>query len=300
MKTRALTKNQLVILNYIMVMVGSTLMAVSTYMFIVPAKLIPGGVTGIASFVETLFKFPAQYTIALANIPILLLALFVLERKLAIRTIFSILLVSGIMTIFSKIGVYRFDKLNQPLISAILSGSLSGLGVGLILNANATPGGTEVIGMLIQKKLRSTRIANILLAINVVVMSSGAILFMAVGKMNIDELVLLLVCSIIQVFIASKSIDMIVNGFNSAVKFEIITKNSEELCHAILKESEYGVTIIESKGAYLSEHNVILICVVPKLKIPRFKRIVQEHDPDAFMFSINTREVMGKNFKKTM
>lgn len=275
-------------------------MAISTYMFIVPAKLIPGGVTGIASMVETLFKFPAQYTIAILNVPILILALLFLDKKFTLRTIFGIICVSGFMTLFSKIGLYKFERLNQPLISALVSGCLSGFGIGLLLNANASPGGTEVIGMLIQKKLKNFKIAYILLTINVLVITISAIMFMSIGKMNIDELLMILVCSIIQGMISSKSIDLVVNGINSAVKFEIVTNKCQEVCEAILKESEYGVTIIESKGAYHEENNTILICVVPKFKIPSFKQIVQQTDPNAFMFSIDTREVMGKNFKKTM
>lgn len=298
MKKRVLSKKTKTFLSYILVLVGSFIFAVSTYMFLVPAKLIPGGMTGFASMVEAVFKFPAQYTILIINVPILFCALFLLDKKFAVRTIFGIVCVSGFMELFSRVGLYKFVNTNQPLISAIISGTLSGTGIGLLLNSNASPGGTEVIGMLIKKKLKDVKLSYILFGMNVLIMSISAIMFIVLGDMEIEELLILLVCSIIQSMISSKTVDMILNGIYSAVKFEIVTKKDQEVCKAILKESEYGVTIIESKGAYFEEKSKMLICIVPKLRIPDFKKIIQESDPDAFVFSINTREVMGKNFKR--
>ncbi|MEG1805695.1 MAG: YitT family protein [Clostridia bacterium] len=286
------------IFAYIIIIIGGFLKAISTYTFTVPAKFIPGGVVGIASFIETLFGFSSGYLIAIINVPILVLAILFLDRKLAIRTAFGILCLTGFMELFKIVDLYRFLYFDQPILTAIIAGCLSGVGTGLLLNETATPGGTEVIGLLIQKRAKNIKISQILLAMNVFVILLGGIMYFFVGNMSIDTIIVILTCSFIQVSVNSKSVDMIVNGLNSAVKFEIITKKGDELSTAIITELEYGVTVIKSRGAYTDEESSILVCVVPKLRISAFKRIVQAVDKTAFVYSVETREVMGKNFKK--
>ncbi len=300
MKRKRLSKQTKIFLSYLSLLVGSFIFAISAYMFLIPAKLIPGGITGIASVVETLFNFPAQYTIIILNVPILLVAFFMLEKRFTIRTVLCILLISGFMELFSQVNLYKFFNVAQPLIAAIVSGFLCGLGMGLMLNANASSGGTEVISMLLKKKFKNLKISQLLLILNVIIMLIGSIMFLVKGNMVVNELIILLVCSIIQSAISSKSVDYILNGINSAVKFEIVTKKDQEICEAILKDSEYGITVLESKGAYFEEKSKMLICVVHKAKIPTFKRLIQENDPDAFVFTTNTREIMGKNFKNNI
>ncbi|MEG1509978.1 MAG: DUF2179 domain-containing protein, partial [Clostridia bacterium] len=177
---------------------------------------------------------------------------------------------------------------------------LSGIGIGMLLNATASPGGTEVISMLVQKKLKNFKFSYILMTLNIIIITIGAMMYFFVGKMSIEDILIILGCSILQVLINSKSLDMIVNGINSAVKFEIITDKGKELSSALVRDLGYGVTIINSRGAYSDEKSTLLVCVVPKVKISAFKEVIHSNDPNAFVFSINTREVMGKKFKKTL
>lgn len=285
---------------YFIILIGGLLKAVSTYTFTVPAKFIPGGVVGIASFVETLFGVSSGIIIAVLNVPILILAFMFLDRRLAIRTSFGILCLSATMEVLKAIEFYKFLDFSQPILTAIIAGVLAGIGTGLLLNQTATPGGTEVIGLLIQKRAKNVKISQILLAINVFVILLGAVMFFVVGKMTMDAIIVIMACSFLQVSVSSKSVDMIVNGFNSAVKFEIVTQKGAELAEAIIKEMEYGVTLIKAKGAFSAEESKVLVCVVPKLRISAFKRIVQSVDEHAFVYSVETREVMGKNFKKRL
>lgn len=284
-------------LSYLSLLIGSFIFAFSTYTFLIPARLIPGGITGISSVIQTVFKFPSQYTIVLINIPILIAAFFILNKRFALKSVIGILFVTGFMELFSQLGMYTFKSDAQPFVPAIISGLLSGSGIGLMLNANASSGGTEVIGMLLKKKNQNIKLSELLLIMNVITMIFGATIYLLVGKMDINELLVLLVCSVIQSSLSSKSVDFILNGINSAVKFEIVTKKHKEICDAIKSTSEYGVTIIESKGAYLDQKSSMLIVVVHKTKMPQFKRLIKETDPDAFVFTTDTREILGSNFK---
>lgn len=294
-----------VALSYLVILVASFVFAISTYVFLVPARLIPGGVTGFASMLEIVTGFPAQYSILLINVPILILGLILLDKKVGIQSVFAILCISGWMQLFSFLG---FEKFGNPLemdyvvslISALISGVLTGSGIGVILNAGGSTGGTELSGMMIQKKLKDVKVSNIILAINVVIVSINSLVYLLVKDVGMDwkDVVVILVFSLVQNMISSKTVDLVLNGFSSAVKFEIITKKSEEVTRAILKEGRYSVTAIESKGGYFEEKSTTLVCVVPKMQVSSFKRVVHESDPTAFMFSVETNEVLGKNFKK--
>lgn len=297
MVKKQLSKPVKIIIVYASLLVGSLMLSISNYMFLVPAKLIPGGITGISSMIETLFLFPAQYTIVILNIPLLITALFILDKRLVWRTIIGILLVSLFMELFTRLNLYKFSSSHQPLIPALISGLLSGMGIGLMLNADVSSGGTEIVGLMLQKKNPSIKFSRILFLMNVFVMIVSSIMYLIFADMQTDEIIMLLVCSIIQSVISSKGVDFILNGLNSAIKFEIVTKNSKAICEAIKNSSEYGVTIIESKGAYSEENNVMLICVVHKSKMSAFKRLIKENDPNAFVFTTDTREILGNNFK---
>lgn len=287
-----------VVIAYVAIIFASFLFALSTYMFLVPAKLIPGGVTGIASMIQVITGFPAQYSILIINVPILICALIFLEKKVAIRSIFAILCISGWMQLFSLLNMYRYVNDTQPLISAIMSGVLTGVAVGILINVNSSSGGTELTGIMIQKKLKDVKVSYIIFVINFVSVTVNAIVFLCKNTVTLEQVFVLFVCSIIQNFINSKSVDLILNGLSSAVKFEIVTKKAEEVTRAILREKKYSITTLESKGGYFEENSKTLVCVVSKLQISNFKKVVRESDPSAFMFSIETKEVLGRNFKK--
>lgn len=288
------------LLDYCIIIFADCLFALAMHMFTIPAKFIPTGVSGIASMLENLFGFHAGYTIAVINLPILILALIFLEKKFAIRTIFSIICLTGFLELFNQLHIYEFINPSQPLVTALIAGSISGFGTGLLLRTTSSPGGTEVISMLIQKRLKHIKISYILLGLNVIIIFVGAIMYFSIGKMSLDIILVIAVSSIVQGFMNSKTIDLIVNGLNSAVKFEVITNKGKELSDEINRQLSFGVTIIKSKGAYSEERNDLLICVVPKFHISTFKKVIAQIDPDAFVFSMNTRDVAGKNFKKTL
>ena len=267
-----------VALSYLVILVASFVFAISTYVFLVPAKLIPGGVTGIASMLQIVTGFEAQYSILLINIPILILGLIFLDKKVGIRSVFAILCISGWMQLFSSLGFPKFEfdpgesMLAVSLIAALISGVLTGSSIGIILNAGGSTRGTELSGMMIQKKLKDVKVSNIILAINVFIVTVNSLVYLLASSVEMDwkAVIVVMVCSLVQNMISSKTVDLVLNGFSSAVKFEIITKKSEEVTRAILKEGRYSVTSIESKGGYFEEKSTTLVCVVPKMQVSTF------------------------------
>lgn len=293
-KTRLIfeTKNGLIML------LGATLLATAMYMFMLPSKFIPGGVSGLTIIIETLSGFPASYTLLILNAPLVILAFIFLKKEFAIKTTICIALVSGILQIFKVCQVYQYFNANEIWLSALAGGVIGGIGIGLMVKGGGSSGGTEVVSLLIQKKYISSSLSFIVLVINTFVVTLGGILYMTVGKMPIDLGITTIICSFIQIFLGSKCIELILNGLKTAVKFEIITTKGEELKQAINSKLGRGVTIIDCEGGYTGESRDLLVCVVTRVEISAFKRLLMEIDKDAFVYAINTREVIGKGFIK--
>ena len=282
----------------IKVLVGALLMSVSIHTFTIPAKFFPGGVSGIASMIQILTGFEASYTVLIINFPLIVLAFFVKNKTFAVKSLVGTVLMAGMLRLWSFIGLYTYSNPSQPLLSAIAGGIISGAGIGLLVGSDFCPGGTEIAGVLLQKKHNSVSMSYIILAINCVVVSVGCVLYKFAGRMATTEIITIAICSLVQIYFNSKSMDIVLNGGRQAVKFEVVTEKTQELTSAILSEIGRSVTIMNSHGGYSQADNNVLICVVSRSQISSFKRLLKRIDPHAFAFAINTQEVLGRGFKK--
>lgn len=280
------------------VMLGAFLMALSIHSFTIPAKFIPGGVSGIASMLQILTSFPASYSVFIINFPLVLLSFLKMNKTFALKSLGGIVLTSTTLFLFSQFDFFTYQNPLNPLIPAIAGGILSGVGVGLLVSSEFYPGGTEIAGAMLQKKHTAMSMSWIIFAINCIVITVGSFLYRFVGDMSTNQIITIVVCSFIQIFFNSKSMDIVLNGGSYAVKFEVITDKTTELTHAISSQLGRTVTIMSGQGGYSQEKSDVLVCVITRTQISAFKRILKETDPNAFAFAINTREVLGRGFRK--
>lgn len=292
--TKKIVKNTLTILT---IFIGAGLLALSMHVFTIPAKLAPGGVSGLSSIIQIVSGFPAGYSMILINIPLVILSFKFLSKKFSMLSVLGIALVSGYLQLFDYVNLYEFVNTNESIIAALAGGVMSGAGIGLMVKSEASSGGTEILSLLIQKKLTSASISWIVLTINTFIIAIGATLYLAVLRMTVSNVITTMLFSFMQVFVASKTMEIILNGMSSAVKFEVVTNKPKELSEAIFKRLKRGVTIIDSYGAYTKEKNSTVVCVVTRMQISQFKRIIKEADPNAFAYALETREVYGIGFR---
>lgn len=279
------------------IVLGAALLALSMHMFTIPAKLAPGGVSGLSSIIQVVSGFPAAYSMILINIPLVILSFKFLSKKFTYLTLLGIALSSGFLQLYRVLGVPGFVNANELLVSALAGGVVSGTGIGLMVKNDSSTGGTEALSLLIQKKFTSVSISWIVLIVNIFIITIGVALYFFVLKMTATQVITVMLFSFLQVFVASKAMEIILNGMSSAVKFEVVTNNPKELSEAIFQRLNRGVTIIESYGAYTKEKNSTIICIVTRMQISQFKKLLKEVDPAAFAFSIDTREVLGIGFR---
>lgn len=284
--------------NVLIMISGAVLLAFAMYTFMLPSKFIPGGVSGLTIIIQTLTGFSASFSILILNAPLVILAFIFLKKEFAIKTTFSILMVSGFLQLFKYCNVYEYFNANEVWLSALAGGVIGGIGIGLLVKGGGSSGGTEVVSLLIQKKYISSSLSFIILSINACVVTLGGILYMTVGKMDITQGITTVICSFIQIFLGSKCIELILNGLRVAVKFEIITSHADELKQAINTKMGRGVTLLSCEGGYTGEQRDMIICVVTRVELNTFKKLLKDIDPEAFVYAINTREVIGRGFLK--
>lgn len=177
------------------------------------------------------------------------------------------------------------------MLAALIGGALYGTALALVLRINASTGGSDIIGAVIQQKYTATNISWFILAIDAVVIFVGGIV--------LKDFVPVMY-SFVTLFVGSKATEAITNGFSTAISFSIITSKPEEMKDMIIEKLHRGVTMLKGIGGYTNEDRLMLICVVRKRQLSYFHKIMKEVDPHAFAFSSSTREVMGKGFTEKL
>ena len=294
--------------EYSIVVFAAILQAIGVYVFIQPNNFSPGGFLGLGTFIEYITRgddgvgFNAGYTFFLVNIPIMLVAVFKFRKDFIFKTIATIILDSAFLALMPLINFPQFivdaNMGYAFIIAAIAGGIVTGTSLAMLLKVDGCNGGTEVISALLQKKFPAANISWFIFALDssVIVLSA---FFMdpsiyGGGKLAILTPMLLSLC---KMFCAAKTSETIIRGFSSAIKFEVVTLHGQELGKELTTELNRGVTIIEARGAYTGAEKQLLICIIRRRQMARFKRILSRY-PDTFAYMVPASEVYGQGFTK--
>lgn len=292
------------------------LRALGTYVFIVPNAFAPGGVGGIASVV---YNLVARYDLALAdswfnpavtvfvlNLPLVIASFFVLSKQYSINSTIVVLFYSGFMALFSAVDfpVFRGESLTSGVVvlAAIAGGVLCGVSLGGTLLTNSSAGGTDIIGKIAYEKNPDVNVQwQIFIFDSIVVMFSGIMGLLDIKGvdsgtvfMNVATPILY---SFITLFVTSEVADVVTNGLQSSVVFNIVTDKDKEIADAIVRELHRGATITRGEGVYTHTERHIVVCVVKRKQSTHLKRIIKKLDQNAFVFITKAKEVNGFGFR---
>jgi len=279
-----LSKNNMI--ELIFTVLGGVICAVSVNMFLVNAKLLGGGITGIALITQYLFKFQAGYMIIILNIPLFILSLIKLDKKFTIYSLVGILTFSLALIVTKPIS--GILQINDELLYCIYGGVISGIGGGLVFSHSGSLGGSDIIVMLIKKKYSNFNVGQISFSINFVLVCFAALLFGLPSALY----------TLIAMYITSFVLDRVVKGLNQSKAIFIITVKEEEISEAIMERLNRGVTYLYGEGAYTKNQKRILYCIVPLAQLPELKNIVTDLDDKAFISISDASEVQGRGFKR--
>lgn len=262
---------------------GSLITAVGLELFLIPNRLIDGGIIGISILTSYLSNYPLAYFIVGLNIPFLVLGYFHIGKTFTLSTLYSVCLLSFFTTQLHPVPAFTEDL----LLVAVFGGIILGIGVGLILRSGGSLDGTEIIALIIGPKLAAS-VGEVVMVFNVFILGSAGFIFGWENAMY----------SIIAYFIAYKSIDLVLGGLEESKSVMIMSEKSAEISEAILHRLGRGVTHFYARGGYTEEDKEVLYCVVTRLELSKLKSIVFDADPDAFMTIEIVHDVHGGRFKK--
>ena len=286
--------------EYFWIVIGTIITAVAINIFLVPYKIAPGGVTGIATVIYYLSgsSLPLGLIMLLLNIPLFILGMKFIGKKFVVRTLFATTFLSiAIDSIEPFTGFFvdnHLSKLeNMPatpdlLLYSIFGGVIMGIGLGLVFKSGATTGGTDLAARIVNNFIPAFTMGQVLLFIDACVVIFAAIVFNSF---------LLALYAIVTLFISSKVIDAMLEGVNFAKALFIISDESETIAKRIMSDLDRGVTALKGKGMFTGHDKQVLFCVVPRSQIPQLKQIVKEVDRKAFIVLADIREVLGEGFE---
>ena len=274
--------------DYIFLLLGTALVAASIQCIYDPISLVTGGFTGIAIIVKEvtggIFEggIPLWFTNLVLNIPVFLFALKIKGRRFIGRTLIGTMLFSAWLYVIPSVDLPQGDY----ILAAVFGGVIGGAGMGFVLLAKATTGGTDMVATLIQHYLRHYSIVQIMQLLD------GAIVLLGMYVFGIHAALY----AIVAIFITCKVSDALMEGFKFSKVAFIISDKYELVAKRILEDLDRGVTGLHAKGMYSGAEKCMLYCVVSQKEIVQVKEIVQEADPEAFVIVSDAREVLGEGF----
>ncbi len=274
--------------DYIMLVIGTGLVATSIQCIYDPISLVTGGFTGLAIIVKAVTAVvvpggvPLWLTNIALNVPVFLLALKVKGKRFIGRTLIGTFLLSAWLYVIPPIDLTQGDY----ILAAVFGGVIGGTGMGLVLLAKATTGGTDMVATLIQHYMRHYSIVQIMQILDALVVLCGFYVFGIRAALY----------AIVAIFITSKVSDTLMEGFKFSKAAYIITDKYELVAKHILEDLDRGVTGLMAKGMYSGADKCMLYCVVSQKEIVQVKEIVAEVDPNAFVIVSDAREVLGEGF----
>lgn len=267
----------------ILVTVGTMLFAFGINAFIVPHKLVSGGISGIALILYYLTGIQVGTLNLILNIPVLYAAYRWLGRWHLGMTIFGTVVSSLLINMFSF--MQDFHLTTTPLVGAILGGIFSGLGMGTVYRSGGNTGGLDPIALII-RKYYGLQMGSVSLGIN------SVILFIASFIISVEAAAITLV----SIYIGAMITNRVVVGFSQRKAVFIISYKSYKICDLILYKFGRGATILNGEGAYTHQHKQVILVVVSLMQVAKLKEAVQKEDPTAFFMVTDVAEVIGRGF----
>ncbi len=274
--------------SYLMLTAGLVAGALGWTAFLIPSKIVGGGLTGIATILNFTVGWDVGLTTLIINIGLIILSIRILGTSFGVKTVYCILVFSGLLSLFG----YMFTEpiVSELMMNAIIGGILVGVCAGTVFANGGSTGGVDIIAMIINK-YKSISLGRLLLMMDVLIITSS---FFLVPNSSIETVVY----GLVSMAILAYTVDMIVSGTKQTVQFFIISQKPEELRLAIINNAQRGLTVLQGMGGYSGEDRKVLMVISRKAEVQEVFREVKEIDPEAFITVGTVMGVYGQGFDK--
>lgn len=271
---------------YLFIIIGSLIQALAMRMFLIPALLVSGGISGIAQVINYFTHWPIGLMVLLGNIPLFFLGWRHLGgKRFIMRTIVAIAVFS-FFTDFLAAFFPPAGMTDDLVLNSIYGGVVSGIGLGLVYRGQGTSGGSDILGRILNRRL-GISISQAYLVTDTLVVLAGGLAF------NWERALY----GLVVIYVSGLAAEMISEGSGVFRTAMIVTEHPEEVSNKILTVLERGVTILPGTGAYTGKPRPVLYCVVTRSEVNQIKTLVRESDPSAFMVIGITHEALGEGFQ---
>lgn len=281
---------QLMLKDYVVILFGITLYSIGYNAFILPEKIVMGGVTGISSILYYAFGWNPAILIWVINVSLLAIAFKFISREFTIRTIVGVTLLSLMIGITKPI--FELYPLITPgedkFMHVLIGGLLAGAGLGMVFVHNGSTGGTDIIVALINKFSRMS-MGRALQLIDIIIISSSYVLFHSFE---------LIVYGVVFTLVASFMVDYVVNGSRQTVQFLIISKRYQEMADAMNNKLHRGVTVLHGEGWYSKKEVEVIMVLCRKYESQYAFNLIKSIDPEAMVSQTFCQGVFGEGFDK--
>ncbi|MGE5363364.1 MAG: YitT family protein [Bacteroidota bacterium] len=299
------------LVDYFSISVGAAIMALGIGIFLVDAQVVPGGVSGLSMAIHYLTNntVPVGLLMWLFNVPLYIWGIKTLGKQFGARTFYGFTLNSFFIDLFrGEIPGLRFirlqdtqtirDLLQHDFLFLILIGAvLLGVGLGLIFKFKGTTAGSDIVASIMQKKYGIKPGQAIMLIDFFVISLAGVIIEMKDLSPERPAMSLTLYAFFL-LFISSKIVDIILDGFDYARMAFIISDKNDEIAQAIMNDMSRGATGLKAHGLYKNIEREIIFTVITLKELTTLSDLIKEIDPDAFVIIGNVHEVLGEGFRR--
>ncbi|MDP3397790.1 MAG: YitT family protein [Bacteroidales bacterium] len=271
--------------SYVIMTAGLFIFVFSWTAFLIPHQIAGGGVSGLASVINYSTGFQVAYSYIIINAILLLIGFLILGKAFGFKTIYCIAM-AALMFEFLPLIPWVSD-IEDKLINAVLGGTLSGIGIGMIFLQGGSTGGTDIIALIIGR-FRETSPGRVFLMCDLVII--GSVYFIP-GKELSD-----VIYGYIVMVSFSYVIDMILTGNKQSVQVLVFSSKYAQIAEKVTKEMKRGVTALSSMGWYSQAESKVLVIVMRKSQLPEITEIIKNTDRNAFMTVSSITSVYGEGF----
>lgn len=270
--------------DYLFITLGMAIYALGFCAFILPEKVVIGGVTGLGTIIYLLTDIPVAVSQYALNLILLAIAYRIVGKSFVFNTIYGATMISVFIGIFQPL--FPHSLTNEPFMNVVLGGLMAGLGVGMAFVHNGSSGGTDIVAAMVSK-YTNVSFGRTMLYVDIFIISSS---FFINHRMD------LVVCGYVVLMLTSYTADMVINTNRQAVQFTIFSKKWQDIATAINNDAKRGCTVFTGMGWYSKQDVKMLLVMCRKIESVTISRIVKSIDPDAFITQSNVNGVYGKGF----
>ena len=271
-------------IDVVVIILGCFIYSLGVNLFLTNAKLVSGGVTGVALILQYISNIPSGITVFLLNIPLFFISYKFLNKRFTLYTAIGMTSISLSLILTKPLS--SLVQVHDILLYCIYGGVLCGIGMGLVFYRNGSTGGIDIITMVIRKKYSNFEIGKLNFGFNLIIVAIAAFIFGLPQALY----------TLISMFIQGSMLDKLLNGFTSKKLLLILTDKEEEIINYVMNDLHRGITSIMAEGEYTHSKKKLLYVAITSSQFISLKNRILSIDSKAFITIIDASEVKGKGF----